>query len=74
MQYEAHSQVLEAVGKELLLDAFREFVTIDPEAAAAAEGKTGADYSHAAALITRHSVFKAYISSFEYLAKFSRVQ
>ena len=68
VQYEAHAQVLVAVGKELLLDAFREFVRIDPDAAAAAEGKTGADYSHASTLITRHSVFKACISLYLYLA------
>ena len=62
VQYEAHVQVLGAVGRELLLDAFREFIRIDPDAAAAAEGKTGTDYSHASALISRHGVFKANIS------------
>ena len=72
MQYEAHSQVLEAVGKELLLDAFREFVKIEPDAAAAAEGKTGADYCHASALITRHGVFKGYFIFYVYLGTFSK--
>ena len=63
VQYEAHRQLLGAVGKELLLDAFKQFLRIDSEAAAAADGKTGADYGHASSLITRHSVFKANISS-----------
>ena len=36
MQYEAHAQVIETIGKELLIDAFKEFVKHEQEAAATA--------------------------------------